>query len=170
MLFVARLIDGISGANISVRRRLTLPISRLPENRAKGHGASWSGLRTGICVWSCRLADGRVSPSIMPRPMFIAAGLALRELLFVMFFLPESTNRKREAKRSEPFFLHLLDHVERRTYAWSRGELFSRHRRLLDDDGDFAPPALRIVSVLMRCTQDTFSPGHWHSWRDHSGG
>jgi MFS family permease len=56
--------------------------------------------------------------------MFIAAGLALANFFFVMFFLPESHQPEARGKRSEPLFPHLLDHVERRTYAWSLASYF----------------------------------------------
>jgi MFS family permease len=49
MLLVARLIDGISGANIGAAQAYLADIS--PENRAKAMGL-WRGLRPGIRFWS----------------------------------------------------------------------------------------------------------------------
>lgn len=122
MLFVARLIDGISGANISAAQAYLADIST-PENRAKAMGLLGAAFGLGF-VFGPALGGWAGVTFNYAAPMFIAAGLALANFFFVMFFLPESHQPEARGKRSEPLFPHLLDHVERRTYAWSLASYF----------------------------------------------
>jgi DHA1 family tetracycline resistance protein-like MFS transporter len=122
MLFVARLIDGISGANISAAQAYLADIST-PENRARAMGLLGAAFGLGF-VFGPALGGWASVTFSYAAPMFIAAGLALANFFFVMFFLPESHQPEARGKRSEPIFPHLLEHVERRTYAWSLASYF----------------------------------------------
>ena len=122
MLFVARLIDGISGANIGAAQAYLADIST-PENRAKAMGLLGAAFGLGF-VFGPALGGWASVTFNYAAPMFIAAGLALANFFFVLFFLPESRGVEAIGKRSEPLFPHLLDHVERRTYAWSVASYF----------------------------------------------
>ncbi len=122
MLFVARLIDGISGANIGAAQAYLADIST-PENRAKAMGLLGAAFGLGF-VFGPALGGWASVTFNYAAPMFIAAALALANFFFVLFFLPESRGVEAIGKRSEPLFPHLLDHVERRTYAWSVASYF----------------------------------------------
>ena len=122
MLFVARLIDGISGANIGAAQAYLADISS-PENRARAMGLLGAAFGLGF-VFGPALGGWAGVTFNYSAPMFIAAGLAMLNFVFVMFCLPEShPPRRRHAKR-EPLFPHLFEHVERRTYAWSLASYF----------------------------------------------
>ncbi|HEY5770202.1 MAG TPA: MFS transporter [Terrimicrobium sp.] len=122
MLFVARLIDGISGANIGAAQAYLADIST-PENRAKAMGLLGAAFGLGF-VFGPALGGWASVTFNYAAPMFIAAGLALVNFFFVLVFLPESHRPEARPKRNEPIFPHLLDHVERRTYAWSLTSYF----------------------------------------------
>ena len=122
MLFVARLIDGISGANIGAAQAYLADIST-PENRAKAMGLLGAAFGLGF-VFGPALGGWASVTFNYAAPMFIAAGLALVNFFFVMLCLPESHQPEARPKRSESLFPHLLDHVERRTYAWSLASYF----------------------------------------------
>jgi multidrug resistance protein len=122
MLFVARLIDGISGANIGAAQAYLADIST-PENRAKAMGLLGAAFGLGF-VFGPALGGWASVAFNYAAPMFIAAGLSLLNFFFVMFFLPESRPASPESTRSEPMFPNLFDHVERSTYVWSLASYF----------------------------------------------
>jgi len=122
MLFIARLIDGISGANISAAQAYLADIST-PENRAKAMGLLGAAFGLGF-VFGPALGGWSSVVFNYAAPMFIAAGLALANFCFVTFLLPESLPPAARGRRSEPLLPHLFDHVERRTYAWSVASYF----------------------------------------------
>jgi DHA1 family tetracycline resistance protein-like MFS transporter len=122
MLFVARLIDGISGANISAAQAYLADIST-PENRAKAMGLLGAAFGMGF-VFGPALGGWASVTFNYAAPMFIAAGLALVNFFFVMFCLPESHQPEARGKQRESIFPHLFDHVERRIYAWSLASYF----------------------------------------------
>jgi DHA1 family tetracycline resistance protein-like MFS transporter len=122
MLFVARLIDGISGANISAAQAYLADIST-PENRAKAMGLLGAAFGMGF-VFGPALGGWAGVTFNYSAPMFIAGGLALLNFFFVMFCLPESRPPQARRSQGEPLFPHLLDHVEWRTYAWSLASYF----------------------------------------------
>lgn len=121
LLFVARLIDGISGANIGAAQAYLADISA-PENRAKAMGLLGAAFGLGF-VFGPALGGWASVAFNYAAPMFIAAGLSLINFFFVMFFLPESRRAARKGT-SEPIFPNLFDHVERTTYAWSLASYF----------------------------------------------
>jgi hypothetical protein len=90
----------------------------------------------------------------LTRTMFIAAGSPW-QTSFVMFFLPESHQPGARPKRNEPLFPHLLDHVERRTYAWSIASYFLVIVGFSMMTAIFAL-LLCIASALIGCTRVTF--------------
>jgi len=116
VLFAARLLAGIAGANISAAQAYLADIST-PENRAKAMGLLGAAFGLGF-VFGPALGGWAGVKFNYAAPMFIAAGLALVNFCFVLFCLPESRQR-REAERSEPIFPGLFYHVERGTFLWS---------------------------------------------------
>jgi multidrug resistance protein len=122
MLFVARLIDGICGANISAAQAYLADIST-PENRAKAMGLIGAAFGLGF-VFGPALGGWASVAFNYAAPMFIAAGLALVNFFFVLVCLPESHQPETGHVKSQPLFPYLLDHVERKTYAWSIASYF----------------------------------------------
>jgi DHA1 family tetracycline resistance protein-like MFS transporter len=97
MLFLSRVIDGLTGGNMSTAGAYIVDIS-LPEERAKNFtlvGLAWgAGLVIGPAMGS---AFGQIN---LMAPAFIAAGLMLLSSLSGFFLLPESLPReKREQGR-----------------------------------------------------------------------
>ncbi len=122
MLFVARLIDGISGANIGVAQAYLADISS-PENRARAMGLLGAAFGLGF-VFGPALGGWAGVTFNYSAPMFIAGGLAMLNFVFVMFCLPESRPPQTGHAKRESLFPHLFEHVERRTYAWSLASYF----------------------------------------------
>ncbi len=122
MLFVARLIDGISGANIGAAQAYLADISA-PEDRAKAMGLLGAAFGLGF-VFGPALGGWASVAFNYAAPMFIAAALSLVNFFFVIFCLPESRRANSEGPESEPMFPNLFEHVERATYAWSLASYF----------------------------------------------
>jgi MFS transporter, DHA1 family, tetracycline resistance protein len=87
VLFLSRLIDGISAGNMSTASAYIADVSP-PEDRAKNFGLigiAWGiGLITGPAIGSA------ASQIALEAPAFVAAGLSLLALILAYFFLPES--------------------------------------------------------------------------------
>jgi multidrug resistance protein len=92
VLFLSRLIDGITGGNMSTANAYIADVSR-PEERAKNFtliGMAWGlGLVLGPAMGA---AFGQIS---LVAPAFIAAALSLLGVLLGFFLLPESLPRER---------------------------------------------------------------------------
>jgi MFS transporter, DHA1 family, tetracycline resistance protein len=88
LLFLARIIDGMSGGNIATAQAYVADVTR-PEERARGMGLIGAAFGLGFVLgpalggflgaWGGNLAIG-----------LFAAGLAALNLVFTFFFLPES--------------------------------------------------------------------------------
>ncbi len=116
-LFVARLIAGISGANISAAQAYLADIST-PENRAKAMGLLGAAFGLGF-VFGPALGGWAGATFNYAAPMYIAAGLAALNGIFVLFCLPESHPPGTSAAPPERLFPALFAHVEKRTFSWS---------------------------------------------------
>lgn len=114
LLFVARLISGIAGANISAAQAYLADIST-PENRAKAMGLLGAAFGLGF-VFGPALGGWAGAVFNYAAPMYIAAGLASVNWLFVFFCLPESLRPGSAAERREKIFPHLFAHVRRAVY------------------------------------------------------
>jgi DHA1 family tetracycline resistance protein-like MFS transporter len=92
VLYLGRLIGGITGGNMSTANAYIADISK-PEERAKNFtliGIAWSlGLILGPAVGG---ALGQVDKVL---PAFVAAGLSFLNVLFGFFMLPESLPKER---------------------------------------------------------------------------
>jgi MFS transporter, DHA1 family, tetracycline resistance protein len=92
ILFLGRLIGGITGGNLSTATAYIADVSK-PEERAKNFaliGLAWSlGLIMGPA------AGGAFSQFGLTTPAFIAAGLSFVNVLLGFFILPESLPRER---------------------------------------------------------------------------
>lgn len=114
VLIIARAIDGIAGANIGAAQAYLADISA-PENRAKAMGMMGAAFGLGFVFGPALGGWATVFFQSYAAPMYIAAGLAAVNFLFVLFCLPES-RVPGAAPRREPLFPNLLSHVQRGTY------------------------------------------------------
>ncbi|MDZ8257329.1 MFS transporter [Nostoc sp. ChiQUE01b] len=100
MLFVARSLAGIMGANISVAMAYMADITT-PENRSSGIGmlgaAIGLGLIFGPAIGGILTGSDRYHPNFH-LPAFAAAGLSLLALTLAFRILPESLNPENKAK------------------------------------------------------------------------
>jgi multidrug resistance protein len=118
MLFVARLIDGIAGANIGAAQAYLADISS-PENRAKAMGLLGAAFGLGF-VFGPALGGWAGVKFNYAAPMFIAAGLAAVNFLFIVFFLPESRSKAGATPRkTQRIFPDLFQHVHVQQYVSS---------------------------------------------------
>jgi MFS transporter, DHA1 family, tetracycline resistance protein len=86
-LFVARIIDGISGGNISTAQAYIADVTP-PEDRAKGMGLIGAAFGLGFIFGPA--IGGLMSHFSSEAPFFFAAGLAALNATALYFLLPES--------------------------------------------------------------------------------
>ena len=152
MLFVARLIDGIAGANISAAQAYLADISP-PENRAQAMGLLGAAFGLGF-VFGPALGGWAGATFNYAAPMFIAAGLAFLNFVFVLFFLPESRPPTGGVPDRERLFPHLFRHVDPGTYLWSLCSYF------LVIMGFSMMTAIFALLLLHRFSLDTLHTGY----------
>ena len=100
MLFASRMIDGITGGNISVAQAYMTDVT---EEKDRGKAFGLVGAAFGIGFILGPVTGGALSIYGQSVPAFVAAGLALVNLLLVSTLLPESlTRERREAVKAEP--------------------------------------------------------------------
>lgn len=99
MLFLARILDGITGGNISTAQAY-IADSTTPENRAKGMGLIGAAFGLGFMLGPA--IGGLLSGISLSAPAFAAAALALVNVAFGFFMLPETLPPER--RTSVPFF------------------------------------------------------------------
>jgi multidrug resistance protein len=107
MLFAARILDGLTGGNISVAQAMISDISS-PKERAKNFGILGSAFGFGFVIGPA--IGGLLSRYGMKVPFFFAAGIAILGVLLTLFFLKE-TNKvgKEKAKEKSSFtFMSLI--------------------------------------------------------------
>lgn len=114
LLFVARLIQGIAGANISAAQAYLADISP-PEQRARAMGLLGAAFGLGF-VFGPALGGWASGTFNYAAPMFIASGLAAVNFLFITLYLPESHKGRGAASLRQPIFPELLHNVNRRQY------------------------------------------------------
>lgn len=109
VLFVSRLIDGVTGGNISVAQAYMTDITSA-EDRGKAFGLVGAAFGIGFILGP--VTGGLLSTLSQHLPAFVAAGFAGFNLLLVAFLLPESLSREsREQVKELPasgFDLHEL--------------------------------------------------------------
>lgn len=97
-LFVARIIDGISGGNISTAQAYIADVTP-PEQRARGMGLIGAAFGLGFIFGP---AIGGVMSGISPAaPFFFAAALAAANATALYFFLPESLSAEHRRSARE---------------------------------------------------------------------
>jgi len=97
-LFVARIIDGVSGGNISTAQAYIADVTP-PEGRSKGMGLI--GVAFGLGFVFGPLIGGVLSRISQEAPFFFAAAMAAANATALYFLLPESLSdeHRREARR-----------------------------------------------------------------------
>jgi DHA1 family tetracycline resistance protein-like MFS transporter len=99
VLFFARILDGLTGGNISVAQAYISDITD-EENRAKGLGLVGAAFGLGFIFGPA--AGGLLSQYGYAVPALVASGLVAINILMVFFWLPESlTPEQRQASSEE---------------------------------------------------------------------
>ncbi|GAA4099174.1 MFS transporter [Mucilaginibacter panaciglaebae] len=107
MLFTARIMDGITGGDISVAQAMVTDMSS-SENRSKYFGLLGSAFGLGYVIGPA--AGGLLSRFGMTVPFFVAAGLSLTAAVLSLIFLKETNNKKRKQARKKTFtYRSLID-------------------------------------------------------------
>jgi predicted MFS family arabinose efflux permease len=99
MLFAARILDGLTGGNISVAQAMISDISP-PKERAKNFGILGSAFGFGFVIGPA--VGGLLSKFGTKVPFFFAAGIALLGVILTLFLLKE-TNQNSAKDRSNKF-------------------------------------------------------------------
>jgi DHA1 family tetracycline resistance protein-like MFS transporter len=97
MLFLGRIIDGITGGNISTAQAYIADITT-PENRAKGMGIIGAAFGMGFIFGPA--IGGILSRWGMSVPFLFAAGLAFANAALLYFVLPETVTPDHPARAS----------------------------------------------------------------------
>src|SRR5215213_2499521 len=97
MLFLGRIIDGISGGNISTAQAYIADITT-PENRAKGMGLIGAAFGMGFIFGPA--IGGVLSRWGINVPFLFAAGLAFSNAVLLYFTLPETVTPDHPARAS----------------------------------------------------------------------
>lgn len=92
MLFLARLLAGFTGGNISVAQAYITDVTD-ENNRAKGLGMIGAAFGLGFIIGPA--AGGILSQFGFYVPALLAAGLGMANLILVLFWLPESMTAER---------------------------------------------------------------------------
>ncbi|MEA2174384.1 MAG: hypothetical protein QOD00_1976, partial [Blastocatellia bacterium] len=97
LLFLGRVIDGITGGNISTAQAYIADITT-PENRAKGMGLIGAAFGLGFIFGPA--IGGILSKWGIGVPLFFAAGLAFCNAVLLYFVLPETVDKDHPARAS----------------------------------------------------------------------
>lgn len=116
-LFIARILAGFTGGNISVAQAYIADVTK-PEERAKGLGLIGAAFGLGFIFGPA--LGGMLSSWLTSAPAFLAALLSSINLLMVIFWLPESLTAERRQELAHttrpPFTLGaMLSALSRKT-------------------------------------------------------
>lgn len=107
-LFVARLIDGASGGNLSIAQAYMADITR-KENRASGMGIIAAGLSLGFIIGP--LWGGAFASLGLGVPFISATILTLASIFLTYFFLPESVSEDDKKFEKKHFSFGFLTNI-----------------------------------------------------------
>ena len=99
LLFLGRIIDGITGGNISTAQAYIADITP-PHERSKGMGLIGAAFGLGFIFGPA--IGGVMSHFSLAAPLLFAAGLAALNAAAVYFFLPESLSKEHRTRPAEP--------------------------------------------------------------------
>ncbi len=97
MLFVGRILDGVTGGNISTAQAYIADVTT-KENRAKGMGLIGAAFGLGFILGPA--IGGILSQWGIHVPFFFAAGLCFANAALLYFTLPETVTRDHPARQS----------------------------------------------------------------------
>jgi multidrug resistance protein len=98
LLFVARILAGITGGNISIPQAYIADVTA-PEQRSRAMGMIGAAFGLGFTFGP--LIGGLMSRISYSAPFYFAAALAIANVILVYFILPESLSRDHKAKPHE---------------------------------------------------------------------
>lgn len=90
MLFLARIVDGLSGGNISTARAYVADITE-PKDRSRAYGIIGAAFGLGFILGPA--LSGILAPISYTAPIWAAAGITAVATLMAMFWLPETVHR-----------------------------------------------------------------------------
>jgi multidrug resistance protein len=90
MLFLARIVDGLSGGNISTARAYVADITE-PKDRARAFGLIGAAFGLGFIIGPA--LSGVLAQRSITAPIWAAAGITLVATLMAWFWLPETVHR-----------------------------------------------------------------------------
>jgi DHA1 family tetracycline resistance protein-like MFS transporter len=90
MLFLARIVDGLSGGNISTARAYVADVTE-PKDRAKAYGLIGAAFGLGFIMGPA--LSGMLAQVSYTAPIWAAAALTLVAALMAWFWLPETVHR-----------------------------------------------------------------------------
>lgn len=93
-LFVARLVDGLSGGNISTARAYIADVTE-PKDRARAYGLIGAAFGLGFILGPA--LSGALAPVSYVAPIWAAAALTAVAMLMALFWLPETVRRSTAA-------------------------------------------------------------------------
>lgn len=96
-LFVARIIDGISGGNLTIAQAYIADITK-PEDRAQSYGII--GVAFGLGFLMGPIIGGLLSDFGYDVPAYAAAGFSFLSILATVFLLPETQHRRDPERRT----------------------------------------------------------------------
>ena len=99
MLFLARIVDGLSGGNISTARAYVADVTA-PEDRAKAYGLIGAAFGMGFIMGPA--LSGVLATYSYTAPIWAAAGITLAATLMAWLWLPETVHRA-AAGTGKPF-------------------------------------------------------------------
>jgi len=99
MLFAARIVDGLSGGNISTARAYVADVTE-PKDRARAYGLIGAAFGLGFILGPA--LSGVLAPISYAAPIWAAAAITMVATLMAWFWLPETVHRAR-AGSGNPF-------------------------------------------------------------------
>lgn len=114
MLFVGRIIDGISGGSIGTAQAYVADITS-PENRSKAMGLIGAAFGLGF-VFGPALGGATAAWLGDSAPLYLAGALALANAALIFFVLPESLPKEKRGPKKEHLFPAILQHVRTGPY------------------------------------------------------
>jgi multidrug resistance protein len=100
VLFAARILDGLTGGNISVAQAMVSDSSS-SDDRAKNFGILGSAFGFGFVIGPA--IGGLLSKYGLQVPFYFAAGVSLLGVLCSMFFLKETNTAKKDSRQDHQY-------------------------------------------------------------------
>src|SRR5204863_7304932 len=112
MLFLARVVDGLSGGNISTARAYVADVTE-PKDRARAYGLIGAAFGLGFILGPA--ISGVLAPISYTAPVWAAAALTLVATVMAWLWLPETVHRA-HAGTGNPF--RYLPDLMQRPVVW----------------------------------------------------